>query len=81
MSELYKASFAQGSKVRVAAPAVLENFRKTWKYHHPLQPEQLQFAGAEAVVKSVGFYHGGDPLYELEDIPGIWNEPCLESAG
>jgi hypothetical protein len=80
MRDPYKAIFPEGSKVRIAATAVLEEFQKTWKYHHPLQPEQLQFAGVTAVVKSVGFYHGGDQLYVLEDVPGIWNEPCLEAA-
>ena len=56
----------------------LEEFRKTWKWHHPLQEEQLRYSGATSVVQDVGFYHGGDELYELEGIPGIWHEACLE---
>ena len=40
----------------------------------------MEYAGATANVKDVSFYHGGDQLYVLENVPGIWNEPCLESA-
>jgi hypothetical protein len=58
--------------------SALDGFAKTWKYHDPLMPEQLAFAGREATVKSVGFYHGGDVLYVLNDVPGIWHERCLE---
>jgi hypothetical protein len=25
----------------------------------------------------VGFYHGGDVLYTLDGIPGLWHEQCL----
>jgi hypothetical protein len=39
---------------------------------------QLEAAGKAAQVKSVGFYHGGDELYELEDLPGLWHEANLE---
>jgi hypothetical protein len=31
------------------------------------------------MVTSVRYYHGGDVLYELEGIPGIWHEACLTS--
>jgi hypothetical protein len=31
-------------------------------------------------IKSVGFYHGGDVLYEIEGVPGIWHERCLEAC-
>jgi hypothetical protein len=46
----------------------------------PLQPEQLAHAGAIAEVEEVGFYHGGDVLYNLKNIPGIWHEQCLSAA-
>jgi len=59
---------------------MLEDFARNWKYHHKLQPEQMKYAGIQATVKSVGFYHGGDQLYVLEYVPGIWHEICLESA-
>ena len=63
--------FANGSLVQVADGAFLEDFLRTWKYHHKLAPEQLAFAGRTAKVLSGGMYHGGDVLYELEDVPGI----------
>ena len=71
------AKFAQGNVVRVADATFLGEFLETWKYHHPLAPEQLAFAGRTAKVKSSGMYHGGDVLYVLEDVPGIWHEICL----
>lgn len=80
MSELYKATFSKGSKVRVISATALEAFAHDWKYHHKLRPEQMAYAGATAVVEDVSFYHGGDQLYVLEGVPGIWNEPCIESA-
>jgi hypothetical protein len=80
MGELYRATFPAGSKVRVIAKPALEAFARDWKYHHKLGPEQMDYAGATSTVKEVTFYHGGDQLYVLEGIPGIWNEPCLEFA-
>jgi hypothetical protein len=80
MGEVYKATFPKGSKVRVIPKTALESFARNWQYHHKLRPEQMEYAGATATVKEVSFYHGGDQLYVLEDVPGIWNEPCLESA-
>jgi hypothetical protein len=73
----YKQEFPKGTKVKIADRAFLEDFYRTWKYHHKLQPEQLGFADKIADVKSVGFYHGGDELYELDGVPGIWHEACL----
>ena len=40
MSELYKATFPAGSKVRVVDEVALEAFARDWHYHHRLQPEQ-----------------------------------------
>jgi hypothetical protein len=77
---IYKSAFVQGARVRVAERALLERFMKEWKYHHKLQPEQLTYADAVAVVEKVCFYHGGDVLYNLKDIPGIWHEQCLLDA-
>ena len=53
-------------------------FRRTWKSHHPLDDSQLAYAGQSAKVSNVSFYHGGDELYQLEGIPGIWHEACLQ---
>jgi hypothetical protein len=74
---LYNAEFPVGSKVRIADVDSLNEFAETWEYHHPLENNQLQYAGTVTVVKTVSFYHGGDELYTLEDIPGIWHEQCL----
>jgi hypothetical protein len=73
----YKEDFPVGSAVRIAATQQLEEFLRTWKYHHKLTPEQLQYADKIAEVEKVGFYHGGDVLYELRGIPGMWHEQCL----
>jgi hypothetical protein len=73
----YKEEFVKGSKVKIADRTFLEDFYRTWKLHHRLEPDQLNFADKIAKVKSISFYHGGDELYELEDVPGTWHEQCL----
>lgn len=75
----YKTTFPKGTKVKVISKAALETFAQNWKFHHKLQPEQMEYAGVTTTVKEVSFYHGGDQLYVLDNVPGIWNEPCLES--
>ena len=80
MGEPYKATFPKGSRVRVISLGALEIFARDWNYHHKLEAEQLKFAGVAAIVKEVSFYHGGDVLYKLEKVPGIWHEPCIEFA-
>jgi len=74
---LYKAQFPKGTKVKIAGRAFVGDFHRTWKLHHKLELEQLGFADRIASVKSVGFYHGGDVLYGLDGVPGIWHESCL----
>jgi hypothetical protein len=76
----YKEEFPVGTRVRVADRDSLEEFARTWKLHHPLEAQQLERAGTAAVVASVGFYHGGDGLYQLEGIPGTWHEICLRRS-
>lgn len=76
----YNAEFPVGSTVRIDGKQQLERFLKEWNYHHPLHHSQLKYAGCVAKVARVMFYHGGDVLYELFGIPGIWHEACL-SAG
>jgi hypothetical protein len=56
----YKATFPEGSKVRVIPKVALETFAEDWKFHHKLRPEQMEYAGITATVKEVSFYHGGD---------------------
>jgi hypothetical protein len=76
----YKESFQIGTEVQIVPRDILVEFSHTWKYHHPLQMEQLEYAGKSSRVKTVGFYHGGDVIYSLEDIPGIWHEICLRAG-
>lgn len=74
----YKEAFPVGTTVRVADRASLVAFMASWRYHHKVQPEQLAYAGRATTVEDVGFYHGGDPVYKLTGIPGLWLEQCLE---
>lgn len=75
----YNPEFPKGSFVKIADRAFLESFLESWKLHHPLEPAQLDWADRIAEVKSVGIYHGGDELYELKSVPGIWHEQCLKA--
>ena len=77
---IYKETFPKGSMVRIANRHLLEDFLKTWKLHNKLKPEQLNFAEQIAEVESVGFYHGGDELYKLKNVPGIWHKRCLQAV-
>ena len=76
----YDAEFSAGESVRIADRQTLEKFQNEWKMHHPLEPSQLQFAERCAEVENVSYYHGGDELYKLKDIHGIWHLACLNSA-
>jgi hypothetical protein len=77
----YEPAFEVGDRVRIADRATLDKFRRTWKFHNPLQPEQLEYAGREATIAGGGIYHGGDIIYELDGAPGIWHEDCLVRPG
>lgn len=70
----YKEAFPFGTAVRVADRASLEAFMASWRYHHKLQPEQLAYAERATTVEEVG----GDPVYKLAGIPGLWMEQCLK---
>jgi hypothetical protein len=74
---VYREKFPVGSNVLIKNRQHLEEFQRTWKYHHPLEFEQLQYAGLAGEVEKVGFYHGGDELYSLKGAPGIWHGQCL----
>jgi hypothetical protein len=75
-----EARYPVGTRVRVADLEDLARFQADWKQHHPLQPEQLEYAGADATVHDIVYYRGGDPLYNLDGVPGTWHEPCLSAA-
>jgi hypothetical protein len=74
------AEFEVGAQVRVADRGFLEQFMEEGQYHNELEPEQLEYAGKVAKVKAVEFFHGGDEIYTLEGIPGVWHEECLKAA-
>jgi hypothetical protein len=76
----YKPEFPTSSAVKIASRSSLKRFLETWRLHDKLQPEQLDYADQIAEVESVGFYHGGDELYKLKGIPGVWHERCLTAA-
>ena len=78
MSQPYVGQFPIGTRVRIAGRVALELFHREWGLHNPLQAKQLAHAGVQSVVSDVGFYHGGDVLYTLENVPGVWHERCLE---
>jgi len=77
---LYNCEFPPGTLVRIAERTFLEQFKRDWRLHHKLAAEQLDYGGRTARVRRVSVYHGGDELYELEEIPGIWHEVCLTAA-
>jgi hypothetical protein len=74
------AEFEVGSQVRIADRSFLESFLEEGQYHNELEPEQLEFAGRVASVARVEFFHGGDEIYTLDGIPGVWHEECLSAA-
>lgn len=76
----YKEESLKGSSVMIASRSFLEEFLKNWRLHNKLQPEQIDYADQIAEVESVGFYHGGDELYKLKGVPGIWHEQCLKAV-
>jgi hypothetical protein len=77
---LNKAEFEVGCEVRIADRAFLESFLEAGQYHNELEPEQVEYAGQVAKVKNIEFFHGGDEIYTLEGIPGVWHEECLGPA-
>ena len=76
----YLEKFPAGTLVRVRDRDFLEQFKKEWRFHHPLEDRQMSFAGRTARVAHVGFYHGGDVVYGLDGLPGTWHEVCLEGT-
>lgn len=76
----YEPEYPGGTLVVIADRATLERFLTEWRRHNELQAEQLPFAGRRARVQSVSFYHGGDELYVLDGVPGVWHEQCLRAV-
>ena len=74
------AEFEVGQQVRIADRAFLESFLEAGQYHNELEPDQLEYADRVAKVTNVTFFHGGDEIYALEGIPGVWHEECLSAV-
>ena len=74
------AEFEIGTEVRIADRAFLEEFLDEGQYHNELEREQIDYAGRVAKVKAVEFFHGGDEIYTLDGVPGVWHEECLSPA-
>lgn len=78
MGHPYRERFKVGVPVRIAPRDVLVRFqRPAWRFHHPLSDAQVKCAGGVHEVVAVGFYHGGDVVYELDGVVGVWHEDCL----
>ena len=73
------AKFEAGDMVQIADRLALDQFLQSWKFHHPLQPEQLEYARKVAKVAQALMYHGGDIMYVLEGVPGIWHQRLVEA--
>ena len=71
--------FEEGSQVKIVSRSALEVFQREWRLHNPLQDEQLAYADRVVRVTSSAMYHGGDILYVLEGVPGVWHQSCLVS--
>ena len=41
---------------------------------------EVRIADRVARVKEVTFFHGGDEIYSLEGMPGVWHEACLRAV-
>jgi hypothetical protein len=75
---IYKSRFEIGTCVQIANEEFLKAFLLSWNLHDKLEAEQVHYHDQVATVEKVGFYHGGDQLYQLAKIPGIWHEQCLK---
>ena len=74
------AEFEVGTEVRIADRTFLESFLEEGQYHNELEPDQVEYAGRVAKVKGVEFFHGGDEIYTLDGVPGVWHEECLSAV-
>lgn len=70
--------FPVGTTVKITDLSALKAFMTKNTAVEPLKPEQLNHAGCTDTVKSYGIYFGGHVLYQLDHIPGIWHQECLE---
>jgi hypothetical protein len=74
----YSSLYKIGEVVRIKNVDYLNEFKKKWKYHNPILDSMIAQAGKEMKIIDVGYYHGGDPLYQIAGSEGFWHEECLE---
>jgi hypothetical protein len=55
MMGAYKENFPTGSMIRSVNSEQLAEFARTWKFHHPLQPEQMKFADERLKLQGLRF--------------------------
>ena len=67
----YHSAFDAGEYVTIADLETLQAFQQSWEWHHPLEDEQLAFAGTNDRIAGVSYYHGGTTLYEFAETPAI----------
>jgi len=46
----YHSAFDGGEYVRIVEVEALRRFQQSWKWHNPLQEEQLAYAGKDAAL-------------------------------
>lgn len=63
--------------VRVIDRELLEVVLRERRGHPPLEERQLEYAGRLVRIRGVGFYHEEGQIYDLEGLPGFWDEECL----
>ena len=77
----YFPAFIAGERVRIKPASFLRTYLPPeWQWHHPLSSEQIGFAGEEASIIEVSFYHCGNVLFRLQGVPGYWHEACVEDC-
>lgn len=72
-----EARYPVGTGVRIADLDDLARFMADRRQHHSLESAQLEYAGQVTTVREISYYQSGDPLYALENVPGVWHEVCL----
>ncbi len=80
MAAAHAENFPVGTLVSIAERETLKGFLSAGTQHHPLTPDQLEYAGFKSVVREVGFDDVGNPVYSLQNIPGTWYEGCLRAS-
>jgi hypothetical protein len=75
----YHSVFLRGENVKIKPPEFLRQYlAPDWRWHNPLDSDNLKFAGGVFAVVDIGYFHGGEVMYELQGIRGFWHEDSVE---